>query len=98
MRRYKTPVWEGIAWALFFISALVGITWAEIALPKTHKVDCKPVVAKFETIIGEAVLANGYQETKDANSYAKEASKIVLYSPVCFPQAIIDQAQQTLGL
>ena len=95
------PKWQAVGWLMFFISGLILCIWVLFYMPepdpKPDRVDCKTSQSQFATAIGEAVLSNSFGRNDEANSYEQIAARIVLTSPICYSQQLIEQAQITYG-
>ena len=85
---------EAVAIFTMLLSMLVGIIWLQVALPKPHRMDCTKVRESFYHYIGEATFdaEAGIKAASDRDQ--KIAIKIILTTPYCFPQSLIELAQQ----
>ena len=91
------PKWQLVAWLAIFSTLLAGTVWVLFFVKGPQKIDCRQSRAKFYEYIGKAVFDNGAGITAAANRDAQAAATIIEYTPYCYPQALIEQAQQTLG-
>lgn len=91
------PKYQAVGWLMFFISGLILCIWVLFYIPKPDPVDCKTSQRQFVTAIGEAVLSNSFGRNDEYKSYEQLAARIVLTSPICYSQQLIEQAQISLG-
>lgn len=84
---------KAIAILLVYIALLAGVVYGFLYMPKVHKVSCQSAKSNVAILIGDTVLAGASQDSH-AMIYGKEAAKIILFQPECFPPSLIQQAVQ----
>ena len=78
---------------IVFSFLLISLIWL---VPKVHLPEydsCKKSHLKFDFNIGEAVQAYAANKVTEYGDWQFKAMTVVLESPVCFSQGLIDQAQ-----
>jgi hypothetical protein len=94
------PKWQLYVWLVFFISCLIGIVylyiWADSH--KSHKMDCGPARDLLGHYLAAAVIDDAQGVTAQYNIDQQAALKVILTTPYCFPQSLIETAQQNYNM
>ena len=98
MTRREVPKWWLYTQLGILLALLAGIlwSWSYVSSHTKHPMDCTKVRESFYHYLGEATF-DQYAGVKAASDRdQKIAVKIVLTTPYCFPQGLIEVAQQNM--
>lgn len=78
-----------------FISLFFGMVYVEVwsRSQQPRQMDCKEVREQFYHYLGEALVYKEQGLSSQSDVDNKTAVKIVLTTPYCFPQSLIELAQ-----